>query len=450
MERSVQKVASSARAAGHGAASTRLPFVLLAGTQVLLICAITVVTVALPALQRELVLSDSQLALVTSAYGMSFSSLLVLGGRLADRFARRSLLLVGLAVFVTASAAGALAPDVVVLVLARFGQGVGAATAAPAAMAFLPLLYPHPADRSRALARWGGLSGAGAVTGMVLSGLVAQWGSWRWGFVLLVALALPILVAAAAVLPRAAAQIPRRVDIPGAALAVVAVSALCYGILERSGVLAAAGGVVLLVFLVVERRVTHPLVPLTFFGSRRRNLGLAAIVLVSAGMATSLFFLSLHLQRDSGLTPVLTLVFFAPFGLLLVLTAATTGRLLRRHGPGRTLVVGLAGTAAGLVLVTRPVLSLLVLGGAVLPVGIGLAFAAATVLAAADAAEGDTGLVGGLVNTAMELGPTVGLVALVALAASQPGGYGFALGAAAAALVLTAVAVPLLLRSPVR
>lgn len=429
---------------------TRLAFALLAAVQMTLISGITVVNVALPVVQRELDLTDGRLALITSAYGLSFSGLLLLGGRLADLHGRRRLLGSGVAVFGAASALSAVAPDFWTLLLARFAQGVGAAMAAPAAIAMLSLICPDPARRSRMLAVWGGLSGIGAILGTLLSGVVSQWMSWRWTFVVLVAVAGTVLAAMPRLLPADGPASDRRLDVPGAVLATGGLTTFSYGLLEDATVILLVGVLLLAGFLLVESRVAAPLVPLPFFASRQRAVALAAIVLGSAGMATSFFFLALHLQQDRGLSPLQTTAVFLPYGVVLIATGATAGRLAVRYGAHALLVAGLSVATVGLALLATFDAVLLGLALLVLPLGIGLTFSAATVTVMADAPHEQAGLAGGMVNTAMEVGPTAGLAVLVAAASAHAGGYGFALAAAAVVFAGTALLAVMLLRPRIR
>lgn len=420
-------------------------FVLLGAVQAMLISGITVLNVALPAVQEELLLSHGELALVASGYGLSFSGLLLLGGRLADLYGRRRLFLLGLAVFGAASAGAAPAGTFELLLAARFAQGAGAALTAPAAMALLRTVFPDPASHTRAIAVWGGLSGIGATVGTLLSGLFAQWGLWRWAFVLLVAASLAAFAAALRLVPADGSRSEARLDVVGAVLVTAGTSALSYGLLDGPAVAAVIGGLLLLAFVAVEARTSAPLVPLSFFASRPRAIGTTAIVLGSAGMASGFFFLSLHLQQDRELSPLLTSAIFLPFSVVLMATGAAAGRLISRFGPGNVLITGLFVGGIGLALVAR-LDAALPFGLLIMPLGIGLTFAAATVTVVSGVPDAQAGLAGGVANTAMEVGPTVGLAVLVASATGRPDGYGFALGAAALTFLLTSAAAAVLLR----
>ncbi|MBT2234663.1 MFS transporter [Nonomuraea sp. NEAU-A123] len=426
-------------------------FALLGTVQIMLISGITVVSVALLAIQDELRLSGGDLALVSTAYGLAFSGLLLLGGRLADLYGRRRVLMLGLGLFGVSSAAAALAPGLALLLTARFAQGIGAALTAPSAMALLGVLFPDPHRRARATAVWGGLAGIGATGGTLLSGVFAEWASWRWAFGVPVIATALALVAAPRLLPADRPVERARIDILGAALVTAGLSTLSYGLVESSYGPLIGGAVLLLAFMIVESRTAAPLVPPAFFAAPRRAVALAAIVLGSAGMATSFFFLSLHLQQVRGLSPLLTSAAFLPYGAVLIGTGAVAGRLLARFGIRIVLTTGLITAAAGLVLVGR-FDGALIAGLLVLPFGIALTFAGATVAAVTDVPDEQAGLAGGVVNTAMEIGPTLGLSLLVSLAAAQAGdathGYGFALGITAVAFILMAPIAALLLRTP--
>ncbi|MFI6506335.1 MFS transporter [Streptosporangium sp. NPDC050855] len=406
--------------------------------QVTLIATITVITVALPAVQRDLRGDDTDLVLVTSAYGLSFGGLLLLGGRLADLLGPRRVFVTGMAVFGLASVAAGLAPGTGVLVIARFAQGAGAALAAPAAMALLGVVFPDPRRRMRATAVWGVLSSAGATAGIVLSGVVTTWVPWRWVFLV------PVVVAAVAatVTPRLLPVDPpprrSRIDWPGAVLATAGLAALIHGA-ERPGWTVLAGVVLLVLFVLVERRSAAPLMPLPFL--RGRALPLVAVMLCAGAMASGFFLLSLYLQQVRGLSPLWTSVAFLLSAPAVLVSAPLAGRLVPRLGIRRVLAVGLAVAGAGLLLLS--LLDAPYAGLVVFPCGAGMTFSAAALAVMRDARDGEGGLAGGLLNTAMEIGPPLGLAVLVFLAGAHShhpsSGYAFALRSAAAALVVTAL-----------
>ena len=473
LERSIKnRRAGGAPAAGEGTvaapARPRAAFALLATVQVVLVLAITVVAVALPAIQRDLGLGRADLVLLSAAYGLAFSGLLLLGGRLADLLGHRRVLLLGVATFGLAAAAAGLAPGRGALLAARFTQGAGAALAAPAAMALLGSVFPDPRQRARALAAWGGLASTGATAGTLLGGAAAAWASWRWALALPAAAAAAAVLAAPRLLPPGPPPAPARLDLPGALLATAGLAALSYGLvttLDRGwsspAALAplAAGGALLAALAAVESRAPAPLVPPAFLASPRRAVALLAVLLTAAGTAATTFFLTLYLQQVRGLSPLRTSAAFLPYGLALAGAGLAAGRLVGRAGARAVTAAGLALAAAGLLLLSRigsaaPPAGLLLAGLLTFPAGASLAFAGATVAAATGVPDHQAGLAGGVVNTALEAGPTVGLALLASLAgtrtarlaaagaspaAAASGGYGFALAAAAAALALTAL-----------
>ncbi|MCQ8773750.1 MFS transporter [Streptomyces telluris] len=468
---------SSGYAPAPGAvARTGRGFALLGAVQVVLILAITMLSPALPAIQHDLGLSGAQLTLVSAAYGLSFSGLLMLGGRLGDLMGRRRALVAGAAVFGLASAAAGLGPGFAFLLGGRFLQGVGAALAAPAAMSLVRSLYPDEGRHARALAVWGGLAGFGATAGMLLSGTVSTWVSWRWSFVVPVAVSLLAVVAARRVLPAGPDPVRVPLDVPGAVLVTAGLTVMSYGLVEAgerpwgAGVVwgpIAAGALLLAAFVAVELRVSHPLVPLGFLGRRHRATALWAVFIGSAGMSTIFFLLSLYFQEVRNASPLLTSAAFLPFSAAQVVTGMLAGRLIGRFGGRAVTVGGLLVAAAGLVLIGQlgadsAYAGTLLAGLIVFPVGIACVFSGSTVVALEDVEDERAGLAGGVVNTAMEVGPTVGLAVLVSLATAHASGlrdagegvgsatssgYAFALLIAAAAFAASAVVSAVLLRS---
>lgn len=269
----------------------RMAFAMLGAVQITLIAAISLVAVGLPAIQADLEADTVALTLVNAGYGLAFSGLLILGGRLGDARGPRRVFVVGMLVFALGSVAGAWSPSLPTLVASRFAQGAGAALAAPAALALAGELFADQHERERALAVWGGLSATGAVAGMLLSGPVVGAFGWRWVFAVPAVVAFGTLACSRALLPEGRKTVPERLDAPGAILVTASLSALAYGVLRLSdGVpdgwawtgsgLAAAG-----LLAAVEARTASPLLPLKFFRGKERLLSLAAIVLAAAASA---------------------------------------------------------------------------------------------------------------------------------------------------------------------
>ncbi|REE99655.1 MFS transporter [Thermomonospora umbrina] len=428
-------------------------FALLGAVQVTLIATITVITVALPVIQRDLGLTDTDLVFATSAYSLSFGGLLVLGGRLADLLGHRAVFVTGVVVFGVASLAAAAATTLWVLVAARFAQGVGAALAAPAAMALLNSVYPNAARRTRALAVWGVLASLGAGSGNILSGVILSWGQWRWVFVAPAVVSL-VIVLCAPLLPAGPPRRPGRLDVPGALLITAGLTALIFGLGETDPVWIGVGVLVLALFALTQARSSRPLVPPALLASPRRAAALLAIGLTAAAMASYFFILAIYFQKTLDYSPLRTSAAFLPPVFAVLFTAAAGGWAARRFGPGVLTAAGLGLGAAGMGLLSgldadSSYWGLLAVGITLFPVGAGLTFSGATVWAVESTVPEEAGLVGGVVNTAMEIGPPVGLAVLVPLAvshaaghgggaAADAGGYGFAFGTAAVALAVAA------------
>lgn len=450
-------------------ARRRRAFALLGTVQATLIFTITVVSVPLPAIGTLWGLTRSELILVSAAYALSFSGLLLFGGRLVDRYGGRRLLLWGLAFFAAASTAAALSNGFEMLVAARFGQGVGAALAAPAAVAVLHRLYADPGSHRRAMARWGGLSVLGATAGILTAG-VCTWVSWRYMFAPGIVVATLGLLLAPRLVPRGAPVERPRLDLFAAVLATAGVTLVSYGLVVTDQyawndpmVAGSVGGGValLLLFIAVEARGRSPLLPLSFLDDTGRIVGLLTIAFAAAGASLITLLLGLYLQQIRDWTPLRTSAAFVPYGIALLLAGRLCRRRLERRGPYGVISFGLTSAAAGLLLLAAldprtPYVTGILPSLLLVATGLALAFAGATVLSLAGVQARQAGLAGGVMNTAMEVGPTVGLTMLMAVAAARSarlsdadagavvattGGYAWAFGAAGVAFAVLAMLV---------
>ncbi|MFI2783782.1 MFS transporter [Streptomyces sp. ALB3] len=428
----------------------RHAFALLGSIQVSLIFTLSAIAVPLPHIGREFGLQRPDLILLSSAYGLTFAGLLLFGGRLTDRCGGRRVLTAGLALFGVASAVAPFAPGIGALLAARFAQGAGAALIAPAAMAVLRAISPSPTAYRGAMATWGGLSALGATAGNLLSGVILSVLSWRWTF------AVPLVVAAAALtltsrlLPPTAPHRGRALDVPGAVLATAGIVLTSYGLVvtdtrpwSSAGVLVPLlGGTALLVaFVITERRSGDPLLPAAFLLDRRRALALAAIALSACGTGMTFVVLSLHLQQTRDWSPLQTSVAFVPFAIALIASGRAVGPLIVRYGARAVTTAGLVTGAAGIALLACtglhahiPYAYALLPGLVLLPVGAAASFGGAAVLAADDVPQQQTGLAGSVLNSAMELGPTVLFAVLLTL-----GSDAWSLGATGVSLAVVAL-----------
>ncbi|MEU9253778.1 MFS transporter [Streptomyces sp. NPDC048270] len=427
----------------------RRAFVLLGSVQTMLIFTLASIAIPLPRIADELGLQRVDLILLSAAYGLTFAGLLLFGGRLADRYGGRRALTAGLVVFAVASAAAPFAPGFGALLAARFAQGAGAALVAPAAMAVLRAVFPGPAAYGRAMATWGGLSALGATAGNLLSGVISALLSWRWTFAVPLVAAIAALALMPRLLPDTAPNRGRALDVPGALLATSGITLASYGLVvtdsqpwSSAGVLVPLlGGTALLAaFGYAERRARDPLLPPRFLLDRRRALALTAIALSACGTAMTFVVVSLHLQQARDWSQLQASAAFVPFAVALLASGRAAGPLIGRYGAGAVTTAGLGTAAAGLALLAFTGLDPhtwyaygLLPGLVLLPAGTAASFAGAAVLATEGVPQEQSGLAGGVLNTAMEFGPTVLFALLLTLGtdASSLAATGAALAVAA-------------------
>jgi EmrB/QacA subfamily drug resistance transporter len=411
-----------------------LALLLACVAQFMLLIDDTITNVALPTIGRELHFSVANLSWVVNAYLLTFGGLLLIGGRLADRFGPRRLFATSLAGFAAASALCGVAPTSEVLVGARALQGVFGALLSPAALALLLAASPSSEERRRALAIWAGLLGLGAATGLLAGGALVQLASWRWIFLINV----PVAAVALASVPRVLApdDLSGRRSSPnigGAALATLALLVLVYTVVQTDTYAWTSartlGGFALVVllgagFAMSERRAASPLLPAALL---RRRLALRAdlvIFFAAAGLLAMFFFQTLYLQRVLGFSPLQTGLSFLPFSASMAVGSGLMGRLPQRVDPRLPITFGCAMAMVGLWLMAgltpassygADVLPTLVLTG----LGLGLAFVPVIGLATGDAEERDGGLASGLMTTAQQIGGAIGIAALITVATDR-------------------------------
>ncbi|PLP61156.1 MFS transporter [Mesorhizobium loti] len=432
---------------------------MLAFVQSSLIFTIALIMVPLPKIAAEFNLASTDVLLLQVAYGLPFSGLLLFGGRLADRYGGRRMFVLGLILFGAASVIAMAAPSYEVLAAMRFFEGVGGAMIAPAAMSVLHRLFPDPKDFGQAMATWGGVSVLGAILGFVVSGVVTTWVSWRWMFAVPILVALIALVTTSMLLPRDRDENPAerpRLDPLGAVLATAGIVLGSYGLIMTGDhpwastpvlVPLTASAILLAVFFAVEGKVRDPLLPPSFLADPCRVTGLLGMMLAAVGSIAIEYILSLYLQQVRGWSPLMTTLAFLPFAGVLIVTNHLSPALVGRFGAAQTTIGGLIIAAFGLGLLTgltgdSTYLVGLMPGTILVAVGMSLMFSGSAVLSMTNVPLRQAGLAGGVMNTAMELGPTVGLAVLMSVAATQADvvrGYGWAFGAACLFYVVLAL-----------
>jgi EmrB/QacA subfamily drug resistance transporter len=411
-----------------GLSSAALALVLVASFMVVL--DFSIVNVALPSIRHALGFGSDSVQWVVTAYAITFSGLLILGGRIGDLFGRRRIFVAGLLVFAAASLGAGMSGDAVMLVIARAAQGVGAAMVAPASLSLITARFAEGPERTRALGLYGATASIGFVAGQVLGGVFVQYFGWASIFLVNV----PVGVVAALLATRLITSDRQRakiahLDVEGGVLATTTVAAAVFAVSEGT-VLGWAhpliiGAIVLTLaalagFIVVERVHSHPLIDLHLLA--RPNLRTAGILsfFMGAWTAGELVVLSLYLQQTLHDSPLVAGLVIAPQGVVGFVTGMFGSRLLRRIGLRRLLIASTLSTGLGFFfLVNLPSSGhYSAVFAAVLLVGfgtVGTVFGT-TVMAAHGMADADQGLVGGVVNTARQIGAAMGVAVLIAIA----------------------------------
>ncbi|SDF01708.1 MFS transporter [Pseudonocardia oroxyli] len=312
----------------------------------------TVVNVALAHIGEELDAGFSGLQWTVNAYTLGLAALILLGGSLGDRFGRRRVFVIGVVWFAVASALCAFAPTIETLVAARALQGVGGALLAPGSLAIISASF-HGTDRAAAVGAWSGLGGIAGAVGPFLGGWLVEW-TWRAVFLINLPLAVLVVWVALRHVPesRDPAAAPG-LDLTGTVAAVVGLGGLTWGLTEGRWPVTLVGVLALVVFVLVERRSRHPLVPPTLFASRVFTAANVVTLLLYAALGTLFLLLVLQLQVVAGFPPVLAGAALLPVTVLMLLFSARSGALAQRIGPRLPMTVGPLVAAVGVLLLLR-------------------------------------------------------------------------------------------------
>ena len=395
----------------------------------------SIVITALPDIHETLGFSPTGLSWVQNAYTLTFGGLLLLGARAGDILGRRRVFVTGVAVFTIASLLGGLAPSAGLLLAARAAQGVGAAIAAPAALALLMTTFPEGGERTRALALYSAVASGGGSIGLVLGGMLTTWISWRWGLFINV----PVGIALITLALRAPAgdRRARRAsfDLVGAITSTLGMTALVYGFVRAAsdgwgdtGTVAsfAAGASCWPRFVSTERRAGQPITPLRLFTSRERSGAYVARVLLVGGMFGMFFFVTQYLQGVLGFSALQAGLAFLPMSVAMFAVARVVPRYAERIGDGALLTGGVALALAGMSWLSQLSADTAYFPGLAIPmlllgIGMGAAFTPLTAAGLSGVAKRDAGAASGLVNVAHQLGGSLGLGVLVTVFAGAGG-----------------------------
>jgi EmrB/QacA subfamily drug resistance transporter len=409
-------------------------FVLLATAYFMTTVDLTVVNVSLPTIGRDLHFSATSLQWVVTAYALGYGGFLLLGGRIADLFGRRRILMSALGVFAAASLACALAPSDAVLIASRAIQGLGAAVMLPTAMSIVTSLFEEGAERNKALGIWGALGATGGTVGLITGGLITRYAGWQYIFYLNVSIGMAALALAPRLLPRGESHATnRRFDLPGALVGTGGLVILADAISQspqygwgapRTVALLAAAVALLAAFLVIETRAESPILPLTIFRAPTLTGAVTAGLLIGGSFFAFLFIGTLYMQQVLHYSSLETGLAWMLGSVPSLIFAGVSQRLVTRRGPKVALGIGASLIATGVLWGAQaPVHGHLManLAGPFALAGIGTAFSFIPISIAvlSGVRQHQAGLASGLMNTSIQLGSAFGIAIASSVAASH-------------------------------
>ncbi len=392
-----------------------------------------IINVALPAMKAALHFDTSSLQWVLTAYILTFGGFLMLGGRTADLFGRRRLLVLGIGGFSLFSLLLGLTTSSVLLIAFRALQGLAAAFMAPTALAILLTTFEEGEERNKALSVWSMVAAGGGAVGVFLGGVLTQYLGWQWCFFVNVPAGIITILGILKYIPSQREDTSEKhLDLPGAVMVTGGLIVLVYaltlvsqvGWTDKSTLIALSLSLVLLAaFLFNEARVKHPLVPLTIFRNRNVSGGNLVMLPIVAGALGMFFFISLYIQNILHYSPSLSGLSFLPLPIIIGIISIQAPRLLDRFGFKPMLITGTSLMIIGTFLLsfltsTSTYVTNLLPAFLILAFGMGLAFVAVTVAATSGVSDHEAGLTSGLINTSQQLGGALGLAILTVVAST--------------------------------
>jgi EmrB/QacA subfamily drug resistance transporter len=456
--------------------SNWLVYVMVAVAQFMVVLDSAITNVALPTIKQQLGFTNDSLQWVVTAYALTFGGFLLLGGRAADLFGRRRVLLIGMAGFTAASFAIGMSHSAVMLITLRAVQGLAAALMSPSALSIVLTTFREGPERNRAIAYWTLISTAGAAIGLLLGGALTQYVGWQWNFFINVPVGLVMMGLIRAFVPKhEGADNARGLDLTGAVLVTGALMTAVYAFSQTTSwgwtsgkTLATFGAAVVLLagFVWRELLATHPLVPLSIFRSRNvsgANLMMAPMYATMLGL---FYIVTLYIQNILGFSPLKTGLAFLPMPIILGIMATRMPGLVRRYGIVPFLVAGPLIVGVGLWFLTHlaaggSYLGNVLPGLVIIPLGIGMTFMPVVAAATSGVPGRLAGLASGLITTSQQMGGAVGLAVLSSVAASSAAantqlgqvgaivhGFDSAIGVGIAFVAFAALVAILVIRQP--
>jgi EmrB/QacA subfamily drug resistance transporter len=412
--------------------------VVLAAAQLMIILDASIVNIALPSAQADLDISNADRQWMVTAYTLAFGALLLLGGRIADYTGRKRTFIIGLLGFAAASAIGGLAPNQELLFGARALQGAFAALMAPASLSIVTVTFTEPKERAKAFGVFGALSGGGAAIGLIVGGVLTEYASWRWCLGVNVPFAIVVAAAAIPLVHESKAHGDTRYDVPGVLLATGGLFSLVYGFTEAAraknpddptstavqGWGAAStvtflvlAVVLLLAFVVWERRARNPMLPMRVVLDRNRGGSFLVFALVGAALYAMFLFLTYYFQVNLGYTPLRAGFAFLPFSLGIIFAAGFVSQLLPRLGPRALMLPGLVMAIVGMLLLTQidqgsNYWFLVFPSEVIMSVGLAGVFIPAASTSLIGVEPHDAGVASAVLNTSQQIGGSLGTALL--------------------------------------
>lgn len=421
--------------------------IVIAISQLMLVLDGSIMNIAIPSAKEELGITDANQQWVITAYTLAFGSLLLLGGRIGDYVGRKKIFIVGLVGFATASAIGGFAGNQGMLYTSRALQGVFGALLAPAALALISETFTVPKERAKAFGVMGAISGGGAAIGLIVGGTLTEFASWRWCLGVNTPIAVVAALLAVKFVHESKAEGDKSYDIPGVLTATAGLFSLTYGFNEAatkgwsssatiSFLVAAA--VLLVAFVVIETKVSNPLMPLRVVTERNRGGSYLGSLVVGAGLFSMFLFLGIYLQKILGYSPLKSGFAFLPFTAGIIIFAGIASQLLPKFGPKPLMIPGLIAAGIGLLMLTQitPTSSYathVVPSLVIMSSGMALVFIPLTSTSLHAVSHHDTGVASAMVNTSQQIGGSLGTALLNTVATTASTSFALAntqLGAA--------------------
>ena len=411
--------------------------IVIAIAQLMVVLDASIVNIALPSMQQDLGMTDANRQWVITAYTLAFGGLLLLGGRIADYQGRKRMFIIGLIGFAGASFLGGLATTQAMLFGARALQGVFAALLAPAALSLISVTFTESKERARAFGVFGAISGGGAAIGLVAGGLLTEYANWHWTLLVNTPVAIIAVLLAIPFVRESRATGNTSYDIPGAVTATLGLVSVVYGITKAGSegwgatstlTFLAIGVALLIVFIVIESKTSHPLLPLRILTNRNRGGAYLASFFIGVGLFAMFLFLTFFFQGVLGYSPLKSGLLFLPFSAGVVVSAGIASQLLPRVGPRWVTTGGFALAIIGMLMLLRLNPSSAYVGD-ILPslilisLGMGLIFVPLSAVSLYDVGNHDAGVASAVLNTSQQIGGSVGVAFLNTIAASATAAY---------------------------